>query len=242
MDGEKRWRQIADDVVVMSFPLRFVGIDFRRNVTLLRLGDGRVVIHSTAPFTERDVAAIRAFGEPTWLIDATLLHDTFAKEGRAAFPGLPYLAPTGFSEVTGVATQPLDVPPSDWASEIQVLRIEGTRKNEHVLFHRRSRTLVVADLFFSFPAETRGWPRFFARRIMGLPPSLFGVSRFFRMLITDKDAFERSISRMLEWDFERVVVAHREPLTTGAKRGAQAALGAAWTPQMESSPGRGYAS
>jgi hypothetical protein len=224
MDSGKRWRQLDEDVAVMSFPLRFFGIDFRRNVTLLRLSDGRVIIHSTAPFTEKDVAAIGAFGEPGWLIEATLLHDTFAQEGSAALNGVPYLAPSGFTEISGVATQPLDAPPQDWSNEIQMLRIEGTKKNEHVLFHVRSRTLVVADLFFSFPAETRGWARFFARRIMGLPPSLFGVSRFFRMLINDNDAFERSMKRMLEWDFERVVVAHREPLETGGKKAVEQAL------------------
>lgn len=218
------WRQLADDVVVLSFPLRFFGIDFARNVTLLRLGDGRVIVHSTAAFSEKDIAAIRKFGEPAWLVDATLLHETFAKEGRAALPGVPYLAPSGFNEVSDVATQPLDPPPAEWAGEIEVLKIEGTKKSEHVFFHRRSRTLVVADLFFSFPAETRGWARFFARRVMGLSPALFGVSRFFRMLISDKQAFERSMNKMLEWDFERVVVAHREPLETGAKDAVAKAL------------------
>src|ERR1041385_5547981 len=163
--------RISNDVVIMSFPFRVLGIDFKRNVTLLRLSGGRVVIHSTAPFTEQDVAAIRNFGEPGWLVDATLMHDTFAKQGRAALTGIPYLAPGGFSEVSGVATQPLDPPPSDWAGEIDVLKLDGTRKNEHALFHRRSRTLVVADLFFSFPPETRGWPRVSARSIMGLPPT-----------------------------------------------------------------------
>jgi hypothetical protein len=44
------------------------------------------------------VATIRALGEPAWLADGTLRHDTFVKEGRAAFPGMPYLAPEGFSE------------------------------------------------------------------------------------------------------------------------------------------------
>jgi hypothetical protein len=223
-EPKSTWRQIADDVAVMSFPWRVFGIDFSRNVMLLRLEDGRLVIHSTAPFTEKDLAAIRTFGEPTWLVDATLMHDTFAKEGRAALIGLPYLAPDGFAKVSGVATMPLGPSPSDWANEIEVLRIDGTRKNEHALFHCRSRTLVVADLFFSFPPETRGWPRFFARRIMGLPPSLFGVSRFFRFLISDKEAFERSIKKMLEWDFDRVVVAHREPLLMGAKQAVKEAL------------------
>ena len=218
------WRQIADDIAMMSFPFRVFGIDFKRNVTLLRLSDGRVVIHSTAPFTEKDVAAIRRFGEPAWLVDATLLHNTFAKEGRAALPDLPYLAPNGFDKVSGIATQPLDPPPSDWVGEIDVLKIDGTRKNEHALFHRRSRTLVVADLFFSFPPETRGWPRFFACHVMSLPPTLFGVSRFFRLLINDKQAFERSVMTLLKWDFERIVVAHWTPLETAAKSAVERAL------------------
>src|SRR5437763_16787267 len=93
-------RRIADDVMLISFPWRTLGIDFRRNVTLLRLADGRVVVHSTAPFTQQDIAAIRRFGEPNWLVEATLMHDTFAKHGRAAFPDLPYLAPGDFATAT----------------------------------------------------------------------------------------------------------------------------------------------
>jgi len=220
----KGWCQIADDVVVMSFPWRVFGIDFRRNVSLLRLEDGRVVIHSTAPFTEEDVATIRAFGEPGWLIDATLMHDTFAKQGRAALAGLPYLAPSGFEEASGVATLPLEPAPLEWAGEIELLKLEGTGKKEYALLHRRSRTLLVADLLFSFPSETRGWARFFARRVMGLPASLFGVSRFFRMLISDKQAFARSVRQMLDWDFERVIAAHHKPIIENAKPAVERAL------------------
>src|SRR5215212_6600917 len=86
-----RWRQISDDVALMQYPFRVLGIDFARNVTLLRLRDGRVVIHSTAPFSPSDVDAIRNFGTPAWLVDATVMHDTFARQGRAAFPDIPYL-------------------------------------------------------------------------------------------------------------------------------------------------------
>jgi hypothetical protein len=217
------WRQISDDVALLSFPWRVLGIDFRRNVTLLRLRDGRVAIHSTAPFTAADVTAIRGFGEPAWLIDATLMHDTFAKEGRAALPDLPYLAPEGFQGVTGVATAPLSPAPSDWAGEIDVVPLDGVKKKEHALFHRRSRTLVVADLFFSMPPDTRGWPRFFARHFMRLP-RLFGISAFFRLVIDDRPAFERSVNRLLELDFEHLIVAHREPLIGDAKPAVEQAL------------------
>ena len=219
-----KWRQLSDDVVVMSFPWLVFGIDFARNVTLLRLRDGRTVIHSTAPFTATDIAAIRSFGDPSWLVEATLMHDTFAKPGRAAFPDLPYLAPEGFAKAARIPAQSLGSPPPDWKNEIDVLKIEGTRVNEHALFHRRSATLVVADLFFSFPPEAQGWARFFVRQIMRLP-RLFGISLFFRVLaVCDRKAFANSLNQLLQWDFQRIVVAHREPIEYEARSAVERVL------------------
>lgn len=213
----KRWVQLADDVALLQFPWRAFGIDFQRNVTLLRLRDGRLIIHSTAPFESEDVSAIGRFGEPAWLVEATLLHDTFAKVGHAAFPELPYYAPADFGQASGVATESLISPPPDWTGEIEVLEIAGLRRpNEHAFFHRASRILVLADLLFHFPSDTTGWGRFFMQRIMRLP-RLLGMSVLFRLMIRDQEAFARSMRQMLEWDFERIVVAHAEPVEKDAK-------------------------
>jgi hypothetical protein len=212
------WREIAQDIAVLQYPLRAFGIDFRRCVTLLRLADGRVVIHSSAPFTAKDVAAIRRFGVPSWLVEATLMHDTFARPVSAVFPELPYLAPDGFARFSGVPTLPLHPAPPDWAGEIEVLKVDGLRKiNEHAFFHLASRTLVLADLLFHFPADSRGWPQFFARHIMRLP-RLSGISAFFRLMIRDRAAFALSMKKMLDWDFEQIVVGHSEPIQNDAKR------------------------
>ena len=214
-------QRIAPDVLLMSFPWRALGIDFRRTVTLLRLSDGRVVVHSTAKFTDEDIAAIRRFGEPAWLIDATLMHDTFAKEGRARLPGIPYLAPEGFPKRSGVPTEALWPPPAAWMGEIDVLKIDGVRMSEHVFYHRRSRTLVVADLFFSLPVETRGWPRFFVMWCL----RLFRISAFYRRLIIEnKQSFARSMEAPLELDCERLIVAHWKPIETQTKRVLEQAI------------------
>lgn len=213
----KRWVQMADDVALLQFPWRALGIDFQRNVTLLRLPDRRLIVHSTAPFEPADLNAIRRFGEPAWLVEATLIHDTFAKEGHAAFPHLPYYAPANFTAASGVATESLGSPPPDWAGEIEVLEIAGLRRpNEHAFFHRAARILVLADLLFHFPSGTRGWGRFFIQRVLRLP-RLVGMSILFRMMIRDQAAFARSIRQMLEWDFERIIVAHAEPLEEDAR-------------------------
>ncbi len=145
------------------------------------------------------------------------MHDTFARAARAVFPDIPYLAPDGFAKLSGVPTQPLSPPPTAWAGEIEVLKVDGLRKiNEHAFFHRASRTLVLADLLFHFPADSRGWSRFFAQRIMRLP-RLFGISAFFRLMIRDREAFALSMRKMLEWDFEQIVVGHGEAIQNDAK-------------------------
>ncbi len=104
---EKSPLAVAENIWVIKYPLTLLGLEFGRTVTLVRLASGEMVIHSTAPFTASDIAAIRRVGEPAWLLDATLFHDSFAQEGQRAFSELPYLAPQGFSKVSAVNTSPL---------------------------------------------------------------------------------------------------------------------------------------
>lgn len=201
-------RQIADNLWLLQYPLSVLGTQHGRNVTVIRLRSGRLVVHSMAPFSEEDVAAIRQRGEPGWLVEAMLLHDTYAKEGRQAFPGVPFLGPPGFGRVVGFPVQPLLPAPEEWAGNVEVLPIHGAPKlMEHALLHIPSRTLIVADLVFNFDPQERGWDRFFHRYIAGFR-QYPGMSRIFRLCISDREAFRASISSLLAHDFDRVIVGH----------------------------------
>jgi hypothetical protein len=211
-------RQIAENIWLLQFPLKPLGLSIGRNVTVIRLASGKLVVHSTAKFAEADVAAIRSLGEPAWLVDGTLFHDTFAKEGRGAFPDADYLAPDAFSELTGVDTRSVDAVPEEWRPEIEVLRLDGMPKvQEHVFFHRPSRTLIVCDLLFDLGGKSPPWMRFVARYLMRLRQGI-GVSAFFQMLIKDRTAFADSIRQVLRWDFDRVIVGHGDVIEAGGKQ------------------------
>jgi hypothetical protein len=43
-------------------------------------------------------------------------------------------------------------------------------------------------------------------------------------MISDKQAFSRSVRMLLEWDFERIVVAHFKPIEMAAKPAVEEAL------------------
>lgn len=214
--AENLWRQ--------SYHLPLFGTEQGRVVTVVRLRDGRLVIHSTAPFSPEDVREITSLGQPGWLVEAMLFHDTYAKEGRAAFPGIPYLAPDKFAELAKVDSRPVLPAPAEWQGELEVLRIDGAPKfDEHVFFHVPSRTLIVADFVFNFDGEGTAWERFFHRFVIGLKHEP-NMSRVFRAFVSDREAFRKSMVKVMEWDFDRVIVGHKEVVETAGKVKVRRAL------------------
>ena len=217
-------RQLADRLWIERYPLSVLGTDHGRTVTILRLRSGQVIVHSMAPFSAADLAEIRCLGEPMWLVEAMMLHDTYAREGRAAFPDAIFLAPPGFSGAVNFPTSRLVPPPREWVNEIDVIELRGApRLQEHVFIHRPSRTLIVADLIFNFRQDEGGWNRLFHRYIAGLK-RYPGMSRLFRLCISDRKAFHTSLCQILEFDFDRVIVGHGDVIESDGKVALRRAL------------------
>ncbi len=206
---------LAENLWLLPYPLRLLGADLRRNVTVIRLKSGDLMIHSTGPFTSEDAAAIRALGNPKWMLDVMLRHDTFAKDGLAAFPGIVYLGPTGYEAVVKVPVSPLL--PAPWGDELQVVRLEGVPSmEEHAVFHAPSRTLIVADLLFNFGAEASLWTHALLLLAVGARHAP-GVSRSFKFTLKDRAAFERSLRAVMAWDFDRIIVGHGSVIERNGK-------------------------
>lgn len=172
-------QQVAENLWVARYPMKLLGADLGRTVTLIRIG-GQVVIHSTAPFSPEDAAAIRELGTPAWMVEGATIHDTFTVQGRAVFPEADMYLPPGFPETGGgVAPKPLTMPPTEWQGQLEVLPIAGMPKlNEHVFLHVPSRTLIVADLVFNVPPTAGTWVRLLLKLASGLQGGP-GVSRIF---------------------------------------------------------------
>ena len=218
-------QKIAENLWTLRYPLSLLGADVGRRVTVVRLWSGELVIHSTGPFSADDIVAINALGKPAWLVEATNVHDTFAREGSTAFPLARYFAPPGFEKFSGIPTESLATPPRDWGGELEVLPLGGVpRVHEHAFFHRPSRTLIVADVLFNVGSEMSAWTRLLLRLVAGLKGGP-GVSRIFRKLaIRDPAALRASLRKVLEWDFDRVIVAHGNVIETDGRRALTQAL------------------
>lgn len=209
--------KLAGNIWLLSYPLKTLGVDIRRNVTVIRLESGKLVIHSTAPFSQGDIATIRELGEPGWLVEGMVDHDTFSKEGHAAFPGIPFLAPPGFSGRVDFGVGDLNSPPAEWLPELEVIAINGAPKMaESVLFHRPSGTLVVCDLLFNFPEIDSMWSKLLLTIVLGTDPAP-GFSKRVKLSIKDDAAFAASLEKVKALPVKRVVPGHGVVLEENAK-------------------------
>ena len=208
---------LAENLWQLQFPLKLLGANMQRHVTVIRLRSGAVVVHSTGPFAPADVAAISALGRVGWVTDVMLRHETFAKEGKAAFPAATFLGPTGFSKAAGFPVEPLLPAPAEWGDELQVVKLDGLPSmEEHAMLHAPSRTLIVADLLFNRDPAESWWTRLLLSLVAGRKDGP-GVSRAVRMAVKDKAAFKRSLETIRAWDFDRIIVGHGSVVPTGGK-------------------------
>ncbi|MEM1221307.1 MAG: hypothetical protein AAGH40_00980 [Verrucomicrobiota bacterium] len=200
---------------IARYPLKLLGASFGRIVTIFRLQSGAVVIHSTGPFSDEDKEEIRKLGTVAAVVDVTNFHDTFAEIGRSAFPDARYFAPKRFPLAAKLNAESIEEGEAIWGKELLWLPLDGVPTlNEWVCYHPESKTLVVADLLFNCKPDDLVGKAFFALAgIRGWP----GNGRLFRICVRDRKALETSIQKILAWDFDRLIVAHGDPIEDDAK-------------------------
>ena len=194
-------------------------------MTVIRLGDGRLILHSPAPMTAALRAELDALG-PVGFIVVPEAHGAFADDAARAYPAARLLAapdPPRKRRKIAFHGSLADAPPAAWAGQVESLQVRGFRLHEVVLLHRPSRTLVLTDLCFNVQRSRHRAARVFFRA-NGMWRR-FGPSRLIRALaVSDRATFRASLEQVLQWDFDRIVPGHGDVV----EHGGRAALRAAW--------------
>ncbi len=214
-------RALDEGIWVAEQPLRFLGIEVGARMTLIRLADGRLLVHSPIRPAPERLAAVRALGEVAALVAPNRFHHLFVADWLAACPGARLFLAPGLDAKRGdlAANAGIlsDEPDPLWQGQLEQVVVRGLPMvNEVVFFHRASATLVATDLAFHLGAEAPSATRLFIRltgRFGELAPTLVE-----RLLTRDRAAFRASLERILAWPFERVIVAHGTILERDGRR------------------------
>ncbi len=222
-------RQIDTSLWVVERPLRFVGgVELGARMTIARLDDGSLFLHSPVELDDTLRVALERLGAPRYVVAPNRFHHLFAGAYREAFPDTRLYVAPGLPEkrpdLHADAVLPAEASAS-WLGEIDQELFGGLpMMNEVVFHHRASRTLLVCDLAFHIGPEAPWLTRACFRLVGGY--GSFGPTIVERLLIRDRDAARASLERILAWDFDRVIVSHGKILESGGREALR--RGYAW--------------
>jgi hypothetical protein len=188
----------------MKFPTR---------MTVLRI-DGALFIHSPTPLTATLRQEVEAIGKPRWIIGPNKIHYWWIPDWHTAFPDAQVFLAPGIRKRAGKRID-FDCALLDawsgypWDAEVATLPVTGTFMTEAVFFHYRSRTLILTDLIENFePKKLDRWKRILVR-IGGVADPDGQMPRDMRLTFwRHRSKLRRAIEQMIDWDPERVILAH----------------------------------
>ncbi len=225
-DSRARLRQLDDDLWVVDAPFSVLGLSIGTRMTVIRLADGSLFLHSPSQLSSVLCAELEALGPVRYVVAPNKVHHLFVSDYATAFPDAKRFAAPGlekkrseldFHFVLGPTA------PEAWAGQIEQVLVQGAETiSEVVFFHAASRTLLLTDLAFNVQHTDSAWTKIWLK--LNGSYQKFGPSRMIRALIRDREAARRSVDEILRWDFDRVIVSHGIVLQQSGKRVVRAAF------------------
>ncbi len=217
---------LTPDLWVTEEPLKLGPAHMNHRMTVVRLASGKLWVHSPIAYSDAMHESLAALGDVSDFVAPSIFHDLHWTHWCAAFPEARFHAPEGLrrrQRKVGFTDDLAGVAPDSWGGGIEQVTLAGMPKVQETVFHHpQSGTLIVADLVFNYlqpQTLTRG-----TRLLLSMTGAngRMAVSRLFRFMIKDREAFSRSLDNVLAWDFERLIVGHGEIAGDGHRQLAEA--------------------
>lgn len=219
-------KRVTHDLWTVEHDLFSMGLHFPGRMTVVRLSDGGLWLHSPVPIDDETAAELAELGPVRHIVAPNLFHHLHLGPVIERYPeaevwGVPGLAKKR-ADLTFTGTLE-DAAPAGWGPDLEMVPFTAMPKvNEMAFLHGPSRTLLVTDLFMNVHA-CRGLMSKLVYWLEGGYRRL-GVPRLFKLLVKDKAAAAASAARLVAFQPERVIMAHGEIVTEDAATRAEAAL------------------
>jgi hypothetical protein len=199
------------------------GMSLKRTMVIVRLQDGRLVIHNGIALDAAAMEQIEGWGQPAFLIVPNGGHRLDAAAYKARYPKLKVLCPRGSRErIEQVITVDgtYEDFPADEAVRFEMLHGIADTEGAMIVRSEDGDSVVLNDVMFNMDRK-RDPLGFFFTTLLGSAPGP-RVSRLAKLLyVKDKKALRQDFSRYAELpSLTRVIVAHEKVASGAAARDA----------------------
>lgn len=208
--------RLADNLWWVRGSLR--GMSLKRTMTIVRLGDGRLLIHNAIALDEGAMKQVEAWGSPAFIVVPNGGHRLDAPAFKHRYPSARIVAPRG-SRARIEEVVPVDLSYEEFPADdaVRFEPLHGIDDAEGALIVRSPDgvTVVLNDVVFNMDRK-RDPLGFLFTTVLGSAPGP-RVSRLAKlMFVKDKKALRADLERLAELpNLQRLVVAH-EKVASGA--------------------------
>lgn len=212
--------RVADRLWIHHQNLSLFGIELGALMTVVDLdGKGNLFIHSPNRLTHELRAELHSLGQVNWVISPNKWHHLFVGEYRDAFPSSKSFCAPGLEQKRkDFSFDGIISGEQIWAPALEHTAVKGIPLyNEIVFFHPSTRTLIVTDLAVHICESHSFFTRVFLRAIGSY--GKFGWTKLEKKIfVKDREAFTRSLRKIMAWDFDRVLLSHGRSVEKDGKR------------------------
>lgn len=176
------YKPLAPDIGIVDGPFEYLTVSgirlplpFTTRMTVVRLSNGDLVLHSPTKFDERLATQVQTLGRVRHLVSPNQFHYAHVGEWARAFPEtISWASPrvrrrARARHVDVDFTRDLDIrTPEEWQGEIDQLLFPGGYFKEFIFFHKASRTLILADTIINIELDKLSEPWRTATKLTGM--------------------------------------------------------------------------
>jgi len=227
-------KPVADGVwVVDDRPLHPLGAPIPIRMTVVRLANGDLLLHSPCRYSPVLAAELERLGPIRHLVAPSFGHWMFVTGWRRARPRAVTWAAPGLRRRRQVRAAGLridhdltDEPPAVWAGELDQVVLRAGPFAEVAFYHRASRALLLTDLVLNLEPERI--PVFWRGplRLLGVTAPAAKAPAYLRALIAaNRSEAAAAAARLVAFAPERVIFAHGDWFRDRATERLRSSLG-----------------
>ena len=214
---EKLTEYVSGKIWLLEYPVRFGGMDLFGRTTIIRLGNGDLIVHDPCEIDASTKAQIDEIGIVKYIIAPGSYHHLFVADFQKKYPNAEtFLCPglerkrpdIKFEWVLG------NKPDHRWKDDIDQVLVQGTKHIwEVAFFHKSSRTLILVDLLENigddYGHKAGRLLRFWWKGIFRMWNNPKAAPEY-QMGWGNREIVKISLNKILGWDARRVIIAHGE--------------------------------
>jgi Domain of unknown function (DUF4336) len=217
------YKPVASNIGIVDGPFEYLTVGgirlplpFTTRMTVVRLSDGGLFLHSPIKFDGKLAAALQKLGAVSHLVSPNQFHYAHIGEWEKAFPdAISWASPRVRARARA---RHIDVrfardlkadPPVEWSREVDQTLFPGGYFKEFIFFHKASKTLILTDAIINLELDKIAEPWRMATRLTGMyhPHGQIFFGMRLPLLIQQRKA-RAAIGKIFSWRPRRILLSH----------------------------------